>query len=197
MAFECGVAPFSGTQLRRLRRSHGMKQTHLAELVGVGQSTVSKWECGYLLPSTGQHLRLVTLFSTRLDPARDAWLSRLVECSTRQVHVMCDTEHYLLAASRPRIGEWRRDFNEVAAQPLTRLLPPDIAFAENWIVEHDAEAFRLSTLVVRTGGREGGPYDIAPALMLWERFQLSEGKWVRLVTNVSKGEIPEGAIMIN
>jgi transcriptional regulator with XRE-family HTH domain len=46
----------SGKALKRMRQVRGIKQVHLAELMGVTQSTISRWERGTLplSPTTSQ-----------------------------------------------------------------------------------------------------------------------------------------------
>ena len=39
-------SPPLGPQLKRWRTLHRMKQSHAAELFGVAQSTISRWEAG-------------------------------------------------------------------------------------------------------------------------------------------------------
>ncbi|MGJ3262397.1 MAG: helix-turn-helix transcriptional regulator [Salinarimonas sp.] len=182
--------------LRRARQLRGMKQSHLAELVGVRQGTVSKWESGLALPSPAQARRLATLFAARLDAQRDAWIRRLVEGSRRPVHLMCESTHRLLAASPMRVLEWRRDPAEVAAEPLLRAAPDDLRRAEALVTASRADAQESPPFVVRTAGRRGGQYEVAPALLLWESLQLSGGEWVRLVSNIAEDEVPLGAIAV-
>lgn len=187
----------SGTALRRARIVRGLKQYSVSEFLGVSQSTMSKWERGTLVPSAKQCQRLADLFAARLHPLQDAWLQRLVESSGHPVHVMCEATHRLLAASPPRISEWQRDISEIAARPLSLDLPPDIAGAETRLNEVSLNTEMFVPVIVHTRGRSGGPYEIDPALMLWERLQLSGGEWIRLVTNVKRHEIPAGALMLN
>ncbi|WP_373414847.1 helix-turn-helix domain-containing protein [Ensifer aridi] len=185
---------FSAGWLRRLRRVREIKQGHFAQLLGVSQGTISKWETGEARPSSKQIERITQFFTNAPAPARDAWLSRLVKYSDRQVHVMTDADHRLLAASQPRIKEWHRDYIDVASLPLSESLPDDIAAAERWLVEHDHPTVWLTPLVVAVEGRKGGPYDIDPGLLLWERFPLSDGTWVRLITNIGEHEIPAESV---
>jgi transcriptional regulator with XRE-family HTH domain len=39
-----------GRALRRFRRLHAIKQTHLAEMLGVSQGSVSRWEAARISP---------------------------------------------------------------------------------------------------------------------------------------------------
>lgn len=58
------------TQLRLLRRYHGLKQAVLAEMLNVDQGTVSRWERGVSEPDLSRRRRLRDLmwkFSTRLE----------------------------------------------------------------------------------------------------------------------------------
>jgi len=185
---------FSSSWLRRLRRVREIKQGHFADLIGVSQGTVSKWETGEARPSSKQIERIIQIFTQEPAVTKDAWLRRLVMHSDRQVHVMTDASHQLLAASQPRINEWQRDYVDVASLPLSASLPDDIAAAETWLLEHDHPTVCLTPLVVAIDGRKGGPFDIDPGLLLWERLLLSDGTWVRLVTNISEHEIPTESV---
>ncbi|AVM74427.1 helix-turn-helix domain-containing protein [Magnetospirillum gryphiswaldense] len=58
------------TQLRVLRRYHGLKQAVLAEMIGVDQATVSRWENGHQEPDLAGKKRMRDLlrkFSARLE----------------------------------------------------------------------------------------------------------------------------------
>jgi transcriptional regulator with XRE-family HTH domain len=103
-----------------------MKQAHVAELLGVTQSTVSRIECGELKPAGILRNRLLDLVSARIHPAHDAALRRLIEASASPVHLT----HRLLAASSPREREWRRAAAELRDQSLWRYASEAIRSAE-------------------------------------------------------------------
>src|SRR6266511_2698309 len=51
-----------GPAIRRSRRQAGLSQCELADLLSVGQSSVSKWERGTTDPAVGLCLQMVRLF---------------------------------------------------------------------------------------------------------------------------------------
>ena len=79
-----------GRALRRWRRLRGVKQSHAAELLGVTQATLSRWERGrHRLPEAAER-KLSQLLRAPLYSAGDAGLRRLVEGSALSVHLICD-----------------------------------------------------------------------------------------------------------
>ena len=95
-----------GRALRRWRRLRSVKQSHAAELFGVTQATLSRWERGHHRLPDAAARKLWRLLAAPLDSAADAGLRRLVESSTLPVHLICDLSHRLLAASPARFAEW-------------------------------------------------------------------------------------------
>jgi len=55
-----------GPAIRRSRRQAGLSQCELADLLSVGQSSVSKWERGTTDPAVGLFLQMVRLFGPSL-----------------------------------------------------------------------------------------------------------------------------------
>ncbi|ELT8605355.1 helix-turn-helix transcriptional regulator [Salmonella enterica] len=56
-----------GRQVRRARLLRHMKQSHLAELMGVDQATVSRWERGTLALSDGRWSAVLQLLTALLQ----------------------------------------------------------------------------------------------------------------------------------
>ena len=66
-----------GRALRRWRRLRGVKQSHAAELFGVTQATLSRWERGHhRLPQAAMR-KLSALLAAPLDSAGDAFRVQL------------------------------------------------------------------------------------------------------------------------
>ena len=77
-----------GRQVRRARLLRHMKQSHLAELMGVDQATVSRWERGTLALSDGRWSAVLQLLTGPSDSSYDAALERLVQRPARKVHLV-------------------------------------------------------------------------------------------------------------
>lgn len=121
----------AGPNLRRARLLRGMKQGHLAELLGVNQATISRWERGLLLMTEPQLSRALTILrAAPRQASHDAALRQLVEASAERVHMVCDKTHRLLAASGPRWAQWRLDKSDLEGVCMISYASPDILEAE-------------------------------------------------------------------
>lgn len=171
-----------GRALRRWRRLRGVKQSHAAELFGVTQATLSRWERGqHRIPETATR-ELSRLLAAPLDSAADAGLRRLVESSILPVHLICDLSHRLLAASPARFASWGADVAELRGVSLWRFATDEIRSAESRLGElgwYD----RTARLSFRTGRNDSALVPIEPGILVWERLQLSDGTLARLVTS--------------
>src|SRR5262249_24077292 len=121
--------------LRRWRRLRGIKQSHAAELFGVTQATLSRWERGHLRIPDASARELSRLLGAPLDSAADAGLRRLVETSTLQVLLVCDLTHRLLAASPAHYATWRASPTELRGESLWRFASDEIRAAESRLGE--------------------------------------------------------------
>jgi transcriptional regulator with XRE-family HTH domain len=171
--------------LKRLRLVRGMKQAHLAELLGVTQATVSRWERGAARPGPDEIARLEALLCAPPEPSADRALKRLVEGAGAPVHLICDVTHRLLAASPARQAEWSAPAAALLGEPMFR-------FASDEIRAHEAALLDLGwydriepALVFRTGANASDVVRILPSTMMWERLPLSDGSFARLVTTLS------------
>ncbi|MCI7055740.1 MAG: helix-turn-helix domain-containing protein [Selenomonas bovis] len=54
-------------KIRELRENKKMTQDKLGKLVGVGRSTVAKWESGENLPRARQLISLANVFGVKVD----------------------------------------------------------------------------------------------------------------------------------
>lgn len=107
-----------GPALRRWRLLHRVKQTHAAELLGVAQSTISRWESGTQALLVEERARLERLLGARLEAAADQALARLVEANPQPVHLICDLTHRLLACSPARAAQFGVPLGELLDRSL-------------------------------------------------------------------------------
>ena len=171
-----------GQKLRHWRRTADIKQQRLADILGVTQATVSRWEKGIQSPAPFQQKLLYDMMTRNHNFRLDQVLKRLVAQSCQRVHLIEDRSHRLLCSSRPRQQEWRRDEAELLGESLWRFATQEIAAAEKKLHRigwHDDQADHI---LFANSAREGAPMRIIDRYILWERFYLSDGRAVRLTT---------------
>ncbi|AUG54900.1 helix-turn-helix domain-containing protein [Thalassospira marina] len=171
-----------GQKLRHWRRTADIKQQRLADILGVTQATVSRWEKGVQSPAPFQQKLLCDMMTRNRNFRLDHALKRLVTQSSERVHLIEDRSHRLLCSSKPRQREWQRDDIGLLGQSLWRYATVEIAAAEknlHHIGWHDDQADHV---MFANSAREGAPMRIIDRYILWERFYLSDGRAVRLTT---------------
>jgi transcriptional regulator with XRE-family HTH domain len=174
-----------GRALSRWRRLRGVKQSHAAELFGVTQATLSRWERGHhRLPGAAAR-RLTTLLAAPLDSSGDAGLRRLVESSALPVHLICDLTHRLLAASPSRFAQWTADAADLRGSSLWRFATDEIHLAESRLGELGWYDEGTTELRFWTSANHDPLVPIEPGVLVWERLTLSDGTLARLVTSVA------------
>ena len=174
-----------GRALRRWRRLRGVKQSHAAELFGVTQETLSRWERGYHRLPDAAARKLTKLLAAPLDSSADAGLRRLVESSALPVHLICDLTHRLLAASPQRFAEWTADASDLRGTSLWRFATDEIQQAESRLGDLGWYDERTTELRFWTSDNHDPMVRIVPGILVWERLTLSDGTLARLVTTVT------------
>ncbi len=183
--------------LRRMRLLRGLKQTHVAERLAVTQATVSRWERGTHRPSPAQMPAVMALLAEPAAVACDGALKRLVESSSRPVHLICDTTHRLLAASPARQVDWAAPASVLMGQSLWSYASREIEAAEARL---DALGWRDSAapaVAFDTGANCSAVVPIVPGVVVWERLCLDGGSEVRLVSTFAASEsLPPGVMRL-
>jgi transcriptional regulator with XRE-family HTH domain len=173
-----------GLALRRFRRLNMVKQSAVAERLGVSQGCVSRWESGVHRPDLAQRERIVRLIAASPGNDRDSALKRLVEGSGRPVHLICDSTHRLLAASRSRAASWGIDVSELVGRSLWPFASAEIEAAEAGLFESGWFERPYQALELRTEGNGRSDVPVPPGLMLWETLPLADGRVGRLTTTI-------------
>ncbi len=171
-----------GPLFRRWRLLHRIKQDHAAELFGVSQSTISRWEAGTQEAEPEQRARIEALLRARLDNAADHALARLVSGSSQPIHLVCDLTHRLLACSAPRAAEFGVALGDLLGRSLWPFVTEAIATQEarldtlGW-----REGIAAPALEFATGTNASLLVPIRQSQCRWTRLTLSDGSTARLV----------------
>lgn len=113
--------------IRRLRQSNGWKQTTFAEMIGVDQATVSRWERGLQTPEPSMRKRLVELMRRRV-PELDRLQMISVEASPN-LAIAFDRDFRVLAASEAAAALFGTTPGALVGEPLHDRSAPDLAWA--------------------------------------------------------------------
>lgn len=184
----CSGAPvsycgFPGPSLRRWRALNRVKQSALADEMGVSQATVSRWEAGTLTPNVRERHRLARLLTARPASAADKALLELVRTSQHQAHLICDLTHRLLAASPARISAWRVGLEDLIDRSLWRFASQGIAVGEAGLEANGWYEPVAPDVTVETECARFAELTIPAGRILYTRIPLSDGSFARLVRN--------------
>lgn len=179
--------PHMGVRLRRLRRLRGLKQSVVAEITGVTQATVSRWEHGEIEPSPDVVERLLAFLGGTTCSRLDGALRRLVEASALAVHLVADHDHRLLCASAPREREWGLSAADLVDVPLWRFATRPIEAAEARLDAGGWWDEMMPAPVELDPGHGNRGLRFRAGLMVWERLYLADGTPVRLCTTLGAG----------
>ncbi|MFI4976501.1 MAG: helix-turn-helix transcriptional regulator [Caulobacterales bacterium] len=170
-----------GRSLRTWRLLRRVKQQHAAELVGVSQSTISRWENGAQRPSDEQAARLADLLAAKPDTASDRALLELVAGSAARVHLICDLSHRLLAASPARARDWRAPLQDLLGRSLWRYASAEIVDAERRLSDLGWYDQSPPAIQLTTQANRSAEVPIVAGRVRWTRLRLSDGSFARLV----------------
>lgn len=176
-----GSLPVFGARLKRVRTAVRLKQSGLAELLGVDQATVSRWESGRHSPEP----KIQAEVFERLLPYRsdDTALRRLVETSQDCIHLVDEATHNCLAYSAGRANEWGVGRRDMLGISLWQFATEEIQKAEmeleqsGWWSDLSPEPRLFITS--QSNGRD---IHIRAGQILWERVYLADGTPARLVS---------------
>lgn len=175
-----------GLRLRRFRRLRGLKQDHVAHILGVSQGLISRWEAGRHVPAADMGQQIRRLIAVPPDSASDRALRRLVEAANVPVHLICDATHRLLAASPLREEEWRASARAFIGSSLWRFATDDIVAAEDQLADHGwFDQADPGPVAIPTKGNGSDEMRILASTLEWERVGLADGRVGRLVTTVA------------
>ena len=170
-----------GSALRRWRLLNRIKQTHAAELFGVAQSTISRWESGAQEMEPAERAQVERRLSARLDAAADRALARLVDAGPSPMHLVCDLSHALLACSPSRAAEFGVPLSGLMGRSLWRYATrKSSAWRRRWKpgLARDAGP---PAIEFGTGANGSDEVPIRQGACRWTRILLADGSAARLV----------------
>lgn len=185
-SFQPSVLPGFGLRLRQMRLALGQKQSALADVLEINQSTLSRWESGFQIPDREMQRRVFELLGSRqLD---DQALRRLVETSSSSIHLIEETTHRCLAFSKKRATDWGNgDHDALIGTSLWRFATTEIQSAEKSLSDRDWWSSRVPHPVsFQTSAKVHEEIVISVGQITWERMYLSDGTPVRLCTSIDK-----------
>jgi transcriptional regulator with XRE-family HTH domain len=175
-----------GSALRRWRLLNRVKQAHLAEVLGISQATVSRWETGTQAIEPDRQPQVEALLSAAQTSSADEALFRLVRSSAVPVHLIGDVKHELLAASPQRALGFGRPLSELLGKSLRPFATSELAKAEARLPAIGWYDFVAPPHVeIETGENGSTIVPIVRGRCRWTRLTLSSGAPVRLVETVA------------
>ncbi len=177
-----------GATLRHIRKMRNMKQSHLAELAGVDQATISRWERGNSLLPEEIKTRFHGIFYRFDTFSQDDAINRLVTTSSLKVHLICDLTHCLISASARRLDEWKAPLPDIIGKSMLPFASRDLLDAEHALKVSGWKNHLGTRTIVTTGPNNHPTIRIPQSRVIWERVLLSNGMVGRLVTTLGDAE---------
>ncbi len=172
-----------GAQLRRFRRLRALKQSALAELVGVDQATVSRWESGRQSPDLGTQRRLRDLMRA-VEPREEILLRHWIDASVGYT-VLCDEDRIVRAASPSYCAIHGVSPTEVLGRSAVPAFTAELEHAlwvtvDRGFFEGDVASVTVVARVNALSGRQHGMAGIS----VWTPVPLSDGRIFRRVDRI-------------
>ena len=178
-----------GRSLKTWRALRRIKQAGAAELLGVSQGTISRWENGLLSPSGAEEVAIRRLLAARLESAADHQLGRLVSQSSRPMHLICDLTHRLLAWSPARARDCGRASDNLIGSSLWPYASDALREIEGRLPDLGWYQPAPPAIDGVTGANRARRLRIKPGRFRFTRFQLSDGSFARLVETLPRQDL--------
>ncbi|HSV27940.1 MAG TPA: helix-turn-helix transcriptional regulator [Candidatus Omnitrophota bacterium] len=116
-----------GANIRRLRAARGWKQVVLAEMLGVDQATVSRWERGLQRPDVTTQMKLRDMLRANLPEIDRVALAAIQQ--SPHLALAFDRALRLVAVSEAVAARAGRDAADLVGGELCAPMAPDLAWA--------------------------------------------------------------------
>jgi len=164
-----------------------LKQTAFAELIGVDQATISRWESGRQSPDLAMQQRLRDLMR-RIDPGEEVLLRHWINASVGYT-VLCDEDRVIRAASPSYCSIHGVSATEVLGRSTIPTFTAELERALWLAVDRGFFEGEVAsaTVVARTNALSGKPRDIA-GISVWTPVPLTDGRVLRRVDRIALSE---------
>jgi DNA-binding XRE family transcriptional regulator len=175
------------TQLRRFRQLRALKQTALADMLGVDQATVSRWESGRQSPDLGMQRRLRSLMQ-QAGPQHDVLLKHWI--NTAVGYTSLSDENRVIVAASPSFCQYHHiDPGEIIGMSLVPAFSEELESLwgialEGGFLEGDIASV---TCVSRAHLLSGDERNVG-AISCWTPVPLADGQFLRRVDVIRLSE---------
>lgn len=161
-----------------------MKQAALAELVGVDQATVSRWEGSRQIPDLGMQRRLRDVMR-RAESREEMLLTHCINASVGYT-VLCDENRIILAASLSFCGIHGMTAAEIIGMSSMPVFTAELEQMLQAAVEHGFFEGEVASVrvVSRFHALTGQPRDIG-GIVSWTPVPLTDGRILRRVDRIT------------
>lgn len=170
-----------GPALRRWRALNRVKQSAVADELGISQTTISRWESRAKVPEPREARRLTQLLTARPTASSDLALIELVRAAPTPMHLICDLTHRLIAASPGRLSRWRVSADELVGTSLWRFATQGIRDGESALETSGWYEPLAADVMVRTERIDFPELTILAGEIRYTRMPLADGGFARLV----------------
>ena len=164
-----------------------LKQAAFAELIGVDQATISRWESGRQSPDLAMQQRLRDLMR-RIDPGEEVLLRHWINASVGYT-VLVDEDRVIRAASPSYCSIHGVSATEVLGRSTIPTFTAELERALWLAVDRGFFEGEVAsaTVVARTNALSGQPRDIA-GMSVWTPVPLTDGRVLRRVDRIALSE---------
>jgi transcriptional regulator with XRE-family HTH domain len=176
-----------GPQIRRFRRFRALKQSALAEMIGVDQATVSRWESGRQVPDLGMQRRLRDMIRTP-DSREEELLKHSINAGLGYT-VLCDENRIIRAVSRSFCDAHQISQNDAIGKSSEPVFTPEVDRLHHISVEQgffDGDV--ASIVIVGRYHALGGAWRNRCGIVSWTPVPLTDGRILRRVDRIQLSE---------
>jgi DNA-binding XRE family transcriptional regulator len=175
------------TQLRRFRRQRALKQVALADMLGVDQATVSRWESGRQSPDLGMQRRLRSLMQ-QAGPRQEVLLRHWIDTAVGFTS-LTDENRVAVAASPSFCAYHGVDASDLVGMSTVPAFTEELEQLWGIAVDHGfLEGDIASVTAVSRANLLSGKERNVGTIAVWTPIPLNDGQILRRVDVIRLSE---------